>query len=136
MKLKVYYEGACHLCSREMDHFAHRPGFQDCVELVDISAPDFDAAAEGLAGAPLFTYMHVRRPDGQIRRGVDAFVELWRIVPGYRWLAWLAANPVLRPLFRLGYFLFAHVRRLLPKRKQVCALKPAQGGAAERAGSP
>jgi predicted DCC family thiol-disulfide oxidoreductase YuxK len=123
VKLRVYYEGACHLCSREIDHYLRRPGAAELIEFVDISDPRFSAEAEGLSGAPILKYMHARRPDGELRVGIEAFLEIWRTLPGYGWLVKLVGNPVVKPLARVGYYLFAQVRPLLPKRKAVCSLQ-------------
>jgi len=125
MKLTVYYDGLCQLCSREISHYYGLQGVKDQVEFVDYTNPRFDAHAEGLDSAALDKYMHVKRPDGQIRVGVDAFAELWMRVPRFRWLAKLAGNRLLNPLFRLGYFAFARVRPWLPKRRQSCPLTSA-----------
>jgi predicted DCC family thiol-disulfide oxidoreductase YuxK len=122
MKLVVYYDGLCQLCSREMKYFYNKPGTEEKIEFVDYTAPGFDARAEGLDPVAIDRFMHVKTPDGQIRVGVDAFIELWKRIPGYGWLARLAGSPLLNPLFRLGYYGFARVRPLLPKRKTSCPI--------------
>ncbi|HXG13269.1 MAG TPA: DUF393 domain-containing protein [Gemmataceae bacterium] len=127
MKLKVFYDGHCHLCSREMGYFHRRAAAR--IDFIDYTAPEFDAQAEGLDPAALDRSLHVKLADGQLRLGIDAVIELWKVVPGYGWLARLADHPVLRPLLRLGYICFAHLRRRLPRRKQRCPLKqPAPPG--------
>lgn len=129
--LKVYYDGLCHLCGREMSHYAGLPGIDGRVEFVDIADPGFDPIAEGVDPIRVHTVFHAKRPDGRILVGLDAFRALWRASPGYGWLAALTSLPVIDPVLRLLYRGFAEVRPLLPKRKTTCPLrKPAAPGRA------
>lgn len=116
-ELAVYFDGACHLCSREVAHY-QRIDLRGALAPVDIAAPDFDAAALGLDPVAVNRALHVRLPTGELRTGVDAFVEIWRRLPSYRWLARVASVPVLRPLLDTGYWVFARIiRPALPKRR-------------------
>ena len=119
--LTVYYDGECHLCSREIEHYrkkdtAHR------LRLVDISDPRFAAAAEGLDGKAVRRELHVRLPSGQLAVGLPAFIAIWEVLPGFGPLAKLAQLPLINPLLRGGYQIFATVRPYLPKRQRAeCA---------------
>lgn len=118
----IYFDGACHLCSREMRHYFKRDK-QGLLNPVDITAPDFDAVKEGLDPVKIHHYMHIKK-SGTIFFGVDAFIEIWRVVPGYQWLARLANPMPVRLLLKPFYWIFARcIRPLLPKRKGVCELK-------------
>lgn len=125
MKFAIYYDGLCHACSWEMKKFHAKQEAREQIDFIDYTAPEFDAPAEGLNREALDRYLHVKMPTGEIRVGVDALIEIWRRVPGWSWAARLASFPLLKPIFRLGYFCFAHVRRRLPKRKQSCPLPAA-----------
>jgi len=115
--LVVYFDGACHLCSREMAHY-QRIDVDRALATVDIAAPDFDARALGLDPVAVNQALHVRLPTGEVRTGVDAFVEVWRRLPNYRWLGRVASFGPLRPLLDAGYWVFARViRPALPKRR-------------------
>ena len=119
-RLIVYFDGACHLCSREMEHY-RRIDVDGRLELVDIAAPGFDARAQGLDPVQVQREMHVRLPDGEVRVGVAAFVEVWKRVPGFGLASQVAANPLLRPALEAGYWTFARlIRPVLPKRR-ACA---------------
>ena len=115
--LTVYYDGACHLCSREIEHYRKRDTAAR-LRLVDISAPDFRAAAVGLSQEHVRKVMHVCLPDGKLVTGLDAFIAIWDVLPGLGTLAKLARQPVVNPLLRVGYWAFAAVRPYLPKRKR------------------
>ena len=116
-RLTVYYDGECHLCSREIEHYrkkdtAHR------LRLIDISDPHFTAAAAGLDSKAVRRELHVRLPSGELAVGLPAFVAIWDALPGFGPLAKLARLPVINPLLRGGYQLFAAVRPYLPKRQR------------------
>ena len=115
-QLTVYYDGACPLCSREINAYRRRQG-ADRIQWQDITASDFDAAAVGLNAAALRARFHARLRNGQVVTGVDAFLAIWRELPGLEWLARIASLPVLRQLLDMGYFCFAKLRPYLPRRK-------------------
>lgn len=116
MSTKVYFDGACHLCSREINHyrkFSNHP----VLEFIDIADPKFSAVAEGLDPVRVNREMHVRDEAGALHYGVDAFIELWRILPGYQRLSRWAKMPGINPILQVGYHAFARLRPYLPKRK-------------------
>ncbi|HEY3451369.1 MAG TPA: DUF393 domain-containing protein [Myxococcales bacterium] len=118
--LAVFFDGACVVCSAEMEGYRRRDR-AGRLALVDIAVPDFDARAFGLDRAAVQRAMHVRLPSGEVRTGVDAFVEVWKRLPGFQGLARVAQSPVLRPFLGVGYWIFARlVRPLLPKRRRAC----------------
>lgn len=116
--LILYYDGLCPLCSREIAHFKRRVLHGE-VSFLDITDPSFDAASHGVDPRRIHKVMHARRGE-KVLTGLDAFIALWEIVPGYGWLARLARLPVLYGILTLGYFVFALLRPLLPRRKADC----------------
>jgi predicted DCC family thiol-disulfide oxidoreductase YuxK len=115
-KLTLYFDGLCPLCSREIAHYRKKVTDQP-VTFVDITDPHFDAAAEGLDAQRIHQVMHVKVGD-ELRTGVDAFLAIWEIIPGHRWLARLSRLPGVYPVLRLGYSVFATVRPWLPRRRR------------------
>jgi predicted DCC family thiol-disulfide oxidoreductase YuxK len=114
--LTIYFDGACHLCSREIEHY-RRKDRKGEIRFVDISLPDFSAAAEGLDPIRVQQVMHVRTRDGRILTAVDAFLEIWKVIPGMQFLQRIASLRILRPFLDFGYHTFARLRPYLPKRK-------------------
>jgi len=114
-RLHIFYDGRCHLCSREIAHYRKKavPGTS---EFVDISAATFDPVAEGFDPVRVRKHMHARL-DGTLFIGLDAFRAVWFVIPGFRWLRTLTGLPVVYQLAKLSYALFARVRPFLPKRK-------------------
>jgi predicted DCC family thiol-disulfide oxidoreductase YuxK len=121
--VKVYYDGRCHLCSREMEHYRREPGGEN-LEFVDITTPWFQPVAEGLDPVRVHRAMHVRRSDGTLAVGVEAVLEIWEHMPRYRLAARLGRSPLPNLLLRLGYRVFAAARPWLPKRRRRCGPSP------------
>lgn len=116
---KVFYDGACYLCSTEINHYRKR-NTSVSFEYIDISSPEFNAADYGLDAKRVNQEMHIQCEDGKIRTGVEAFLEIWRRIPNYNRLAWALDREWIKPVLRVGYHGFARIRPYLPKRKGVC----------------
>ena len=123
MDVRVYYDGLCHLCSREIEHYRRQSGSEN-LHFIDITSENFDAAREGLDPFLVHKEMHVKRQDGSVKTGVDAFIEIWDHLPRYRWAVKAARSNFLKPLLHFGYALFARIRPWLPKRKKSCSSSP------------
>jgi len=111
----IYFDGACPLCSREIAHY-RKKDTAGRLRYVDIASPSFDAAAHGLDAKRVQKLMHVQLPDGKFATGVDAFIAIWNVLPGYEVMGKVAKLPLVKPLLHLAYRAFAAVRPHLPKR--------------------
>ena len=112
--LKVYYDGLCKVCSKEINHYKKQIG-ADRIEFVDICSDQFDAIKENLDPIQVHKIMHVRTKEGSVVTRVGAFIEIWKILPKYHWLAKLASNPIVLFGLEKGYSGFAMVRPFLPR---------------------
>ncbi len=125
MKLTIFYDGACHLCFREVKHYL-KLDKKNVLVPVDISSDSFHAKDYGLDEKEVNLHMHSINEEGQVFKGIDTFIEIWKRVPFYHYLVPAFENEKLRPLVNLGYNIFAkEIRPRLPKRKcanGVCAL--------------
>ena len=116
-KLRVFYDGACHLCYREMMSYKKKDR-DGLLLLEDISAAHFKAQDFGLDEQEVNLHMHAMNEDGRIFRGVESFVEIWKRLPYFKYLVPLVESRALRPSIDKGYNIFAkYVRPNLPKRK-------------------
>jgi len=106
--LTVLYDGACPLCRREVGVYRGLAPLQP-LAWQDVSQPRATLPA-GHTRAGLLARFHVRRADGQMLDGAAAFVALWSALPGWRWLARLAALPGATPLLELAYRAFLRLR--------------------------
>ncbi len=118
-KTQVYFDGACHVCSREVGYYARKDQAGACLlEFIDIADPKFDAKAAGLDPQRINQAMHVRSPYGRLHLGMDGFAEIWNRVPGHEWLVRVTRFPGVRQVLALGYWIFARgIRPYLPKRR-------------------
>jgi predicted DCC family thiol-disulfide oxidoreductase YuxK len=107
----VYYDGGCSVCSREVQFYQSRDGSNSFAR-VDVARGDEAALGLGLPREAALARMHVRRADGTIVSGAAAFAEIWRGMPGLRWLGMLLAIPPFIALAELGYRLFLRARKL------------------------
>jgi predicted DCC family thiol-disulfide oxidoreductase YuxK len=120
MKLQVYYDGLCPLCSREISLYRRRAaseGVEGRLDFVDIMAPGFVAAKFGLDPVEVQKLFHVRTESGALLSGVGAFAEIWKVIPGFGVPLWLYQHQPSRAVMDLGYILFAKARPFLPRKK-------------------
>ncbi len=106
--LTVLYDGACPLCRREVGVYRGLAARQP-LAWCDVSNP----ATALPAGATRDEYLarfHVLRGGTEVLSGARAFVALWSVLPGWRWLARGAALPGVTPLLELAYRGFLRVR--------------------------
>jgi predicted DCC family thiol-disulfide oxidoreductase YuxK len=125
-KVTVYYDGLCVLCSREIDHY-RKARCANLIDFIDICAPTFDPSASGLDPKAVHRVMHVRRLDGSLATEMDAFIEIWKTLPGYRLLARVASFKFVRFFMNIGYQVFVRIRPYLPRRSAdiyACADSP------------
>ena len=115
-KVSLLYDGACYLCNMEMDIYRKKDPNQ-ILDLVDISQPHFDASSLGLSEKEVNLHFHARDLDGKWHKGVDAFIVIWKTLDIYKPLSYMASSSITRPVFLVGYELFARVRPHLPGRK-------------------
>ena len=113
--LTLYYDGACHLCSREIDHY--RKLDTGLLSFVDISDPNFQREDSFPSYEDLNKWFHVQLPSGEFVGGVDAFIEIWKRLPRYRWAAQLSQISLVHGILSSGYRVFAEIRPWLPKKK-------------------
>jgi predicted DCC family thiol-disulfide oxidoreductase YuxK len=119
----IYFDGLCQLCSREIKHYRKLPG-SDGLIFVDITSPAFDAQKAGLDPMRVHREMHVRRADGSLAIGVDAFIAIWETLPRYHLAARLGKKALPHAVLAAGYFVFARLRPYLPRKKADCSASP------------
>jgi len=109
----VYYDGACPLCNSEMGLLMRR-NQAGRLAFVDISAPQFDAAALGVTQDALMARLHLQARDGSWLIGVPA-VQAAYAATGHRRIARALAHPVVARMARPAYDWLARHRYRLPR---------------------
>lgn len=115
-KTKIFFDGNCIVCDIEVAHYKRIA--PQIFDIVDISAAGFDAAKFGLSPQKVQYHMHVLTPEGSILVGVDAFSHIWSRLDGYGFAAKVVKLPVIYPLAKIAYNIFAKYRHLLPKKSR------------------
>ena len=116
VKIKVYFDGLCKVCSIEIEHYQKQVGAEN-LDFINICSNHFDAVKEDVNPIDVHKIMHVRRADGSLAIKVDAFIEIWNALPKYKRLARLAEIRILRRALDAGYSFFTVVRPWLPRKK-------------------
>lgn len=105
----VFYDGACGLCSKEINHYKKvaPSGVFDWIDLIENPEP---FSALGYSQLDGLKELHVRDKQGQIHTGVNAFAVMWRELKNWRWLAVFIKLPVVNFVAQKLYDWFARWR--------------------------
>ncbi len=121
--LQVFYDGSCSVCATEVERYGCKDRDGRLI-LVDVSAPGFDPAPFGIALTEFMYQMHSIDQKRRVFRGVEAFWAIWQAFPASTLLGLcgkLIMLPLINPLARLCYRIFAGIRGYLPKRRSGCS---------------
>ncbi len=109
----VLYDGACPICSREINQYKKGDPL-GAICWLDVASPKFVAPA-GQGKEALMKRFHVIKPNGELISGAAAFVHLWEQLPGWKNLARLGRLPGMLVLMEFGYEKFLYFRPKLQK---------------------
>ena len=114
-KNKVYYDESCYVCSLEINTIRKR-GEACGIEFVDISTDKFEDSNNKVWND--FETEMIGEFDGNITIGIETFRNMYEAM-GYKRAVRFSRLPVIREMFNLGYYAFAHwIRPHLPKKKE------------------
>ena len=97
--IKVFYDGKCGMCSREIRHYM-KISPRETFIWRDIANEPQHLKEINVSQSNALKRLHVIDQDGKIQIGVDAFIAIWRKIPRWRLLAFLCAIPGIK--FTLG----------------------------------
>lgn len=120
--VKVFFDGSCSVCATEIEHYMSLE-HTGKILAVDISADDFDPKPYQITRDAFMHELHVIDHEGNVYRGVEAFLAIWQAFPDltmYRVMGAMLGLPVVNPVSHLLYKGFAAIRPYLPKRKSCC----------------
>lgn len=106
-KLKVWYDGACPLCLREIA-LMRRLDRRGAIDFIDISTPESPCPIDRKA---LLERFHARE-DGAMLSGAAAFAAMWRAIPLLRPLGLVARW---KPALALLEALYLHFLKVRPR---------------------
>ncbi len=114
--LTVLYDGACPLCRREINVYRDlqplQPESSICFADVSNSAC---ALPVGATREQLLARFHVQRRNGELLSGAQAFLALWSVLPGWRWLAFIGRLPGAVWVMEWTYKFFLRCRPMLQR---------------------
>lgn len=116
-ELRLFFDGACPLCSREVAALKRLDRGRGRLEFVDIAQPGFEAAGYGIEHERLMAKMHAQLSDGTWVEGMEVFRRAYAAV-GLGWFLAPTGWPLLRPLFDAAYRWFARNRLRLTGRRR------------------
>ena len=106
----VYFDGGCPVCSREIAMYQRQSG-GNTVNWVDVARCDAEELGQYLSRDAAIARLHLRRPDGSLVSGAEAFTTLWRVLPRWAWLGRLFGSGATLWLLEAVYRTFLIVRR-------------------------
>ena len=114
--VRVFFDGSCPICTKEIGLY-QRIDRDHRVDWCDVSSP---SQADGLPlpRPALMARFHVQPAGGAPISGARAFLELWRHLPGWRWLATIRHVPGLPSVLELAYRVFLRIRPAIQRRFQ------------------
>jgi len=83
----------------------------DAVQWVDAPHCGVSQLGAGLTREAAMARLHLRRADGSLVSGAQAFTSLWRVLPRWAWLGRLLGTGPGVWLLETGYRVFLVVRR-------------------------
>jgi predicted DCC family thiol-disulfide oxidoreductase YuxK len=116
-RFTVYYDAACPACRREVGFYQRRDR-KGRIAWVDISQGPADLARDGVTGEQALDRIHARMPDGRLITGARVFVEIWKRIPGLRWVTPIAGSPPALAVMEPAYGWFAKRRRRITGRER------------------
>ncbi|MFK7993881.1 MAG: thiol-disulfide oxidoreductase DCC family protein [Granulosicoccus sp.] len=113
-KFTVYFDGACPLCSKEIDTYRKLSGAEELF-WVDAAHCDADLLGQDLQGDAALARMHVRDESGRLISGAAAFAAIWARLPKTRLLGRLLGTRAALWFLEPAYTLFLKIRPLWRK---------------------
>jgi predicted DCC family thiol-disulfide oxidoreductase YuxK len=110
-QVKVWFDGACPLCQREIA-FLRRLDRSQNIHFFDVSA-DADPSCP-IDRADLLARFHAEE-DGKVLSGAAAFAAMWRAIPQLRPLGLIARNRAVLSVLERLYVIFLRLRPRLQK---------------------
>lgn len=104
--IKVFYDGKCGLCRREIEHYK-RIAPIGVFDWVDITVDASSLERLGIAYCDGLKRLHTQDAQGKLHIGVNAFILIWRQIPRWRVLASIVSSSFIRPAAEIAYKAFA-----------------------------
>ena len=121
--IKVFYDGKCGMCSREIRHYM-KISPRETFIWRDIANEPQHLKEINVSQSYALKRLHVIDQDGKIQVGVDAFIAIWSKIPRWRLLAFLCAMPGIKFMLSVLYNQFADWKFARSPHCQMAVQKP------------
>lgn len=111
--IRVFYDGSCPICRTEIGVY-QRADQVGAIDWCDVSQETQTPLP--LPQQTLMARFHVQRADGAMVSGARAFLEVWRLLPGWKVLAMLRLIPGVPGIMEVGYRVFLKLRPFVQRR--------------------
>ena len=111
-KTEVYFDGACPLCRREISLY-RKLDKEGVVSWVDVA--NSNPTVSGLTKDELLKRFHIKNKEGVILSGARAFFDLWKELPGWKWLGRLGKYSFIVNMAEIMYIGFLRFRPFMQK---------------------
>ena len=118
-KVVMLFDGGCPLCSREVEHYKGIDR-ENKIDWVDIANSDDVSQRYGIKTGTAMERLHVIDNEGVMQSGVNAFLALWDVLPGYRYIARLIRILRVQGVLEWFYGYFARWRIKACKMNSTC----------------
>ncbi len=105
----IIFDNRCRLCSKEIGYYQSVSG-SDAFLWCDLHEESNLLERYNISREEALMALHAINEQGHIYKGVDAFLVIWRELPYWRVLASIINFPIIYPLAKVAYKLFANWR--------------------------
>lgn len=107
--MTVFYDGQCGLCSKEINYY-QKIAPKNQFEWVDITTDPAPFTALGYTVEEGLKALHVQDNYGEIHTAIAAFIQIWRKLPRFKYLAAFINLPIIFSITSFVYKKFANWR--------------------------
>jgi predicted DCC family thiol-disulfide oxidoreductase YuxK len=108
-QIEVFFDGSCPLCTREINLYKNTP--TSC----SISYSDVSSMESSEEKNKLMKRFHIKDQQGNMLSGAKAFVELWKQMKGWKYLAKPFDNKIGLSILEFFYVQFLKIRPIFQK---------------------
>jgi len=107
--IKVFYDGKCGLCSKEINHYK-KIAPQNIFDWIDVTENLEILEQENLTLEQTLKLLHVKDKNCKLHIGTNAFIVIWKELKRWRVLAFFVSLPIIKQVANIVYKTFANWR--------------------------
>ncbi len=107
--IKVFYDGKCGLCSREINHYK-KVAPKGIFDWIDITSSADILIKKNLNYSDTLKLLHTRNDEGKLFIGLDSFILIWQQLKYWKILANIVSLPIVKQITNIVYKAFASWR--------------------------